>query len=360
MPGLGTSGGKYANPQLLVETEELARLVGAPGFRVIDVRGGMTGSVGYRVGHVPGAALLDANDLDDPASNVEGLPIRPAAAEALFGRLGIDHDTTVVAYDDGGSFLAARLFFVLDYYGHDRVRVLNGGLAKWRRESRPLECAAPTITPRRFEPRPRREALATASEVRASLGKAEACLIDARSPGELRAQDQGSVRGGHIPGAANVEWTATLNPDGTFKDADALLALFGAAGVRPDRTALVYCGSGMRSAQDYLALRLIGVRARNYDASWTSGEHARASGGEVGIEPAPEVAVAEELDLRGEVCPYTFLKARLALEAISLGRWSFAWSSIMPPPPETSPGASLRPGTRCSASPRRVTGRGPS
>jgi thiosulfate/3-mercaptopyruvate sulfurtransferase len=264
----GMAGGKYANPQLLVETDDLARMVGTPGVRILDVRSGMRGSVTYRVGHVPGAVLLDANELDDPAANVEGLPIRPAAAEALFGRLGIDHDTTVVAYDDGGSVLAARLFFVLDYYGHDRVRVLNGGLAKWRREGRPLESAAPTIAPRRFEPRPRREALATASDVRASLGRAEACLIDARSPGEYTASDQGSVRGGHIPGAANVEWTATLNPDGTFKDADALQALFGAAGVRPDKTALVYCGSGVRSAQDYLALRLIGVRVRNYDASW--------------------------------------------------------------------------------------------
>jgi thiosulfate/3-mercaptopyruvate sulfurtransferase len=234
VPTRGMAGGKYANPQFLVETEELERMVGTPGVRVVDVRSGMRGSVAYRVGHVPGAALVDANELDDPAANVEGLPIRPAAAEALFGRLGIDHDTTVVAYDDGGSVLAARLFFVLDYYGHDRVRVLNGGLAKWRREGRPLESAAPTIAPRRFEPRPRREALATASDVRGSLGRAEACLIDARSPSEYTA----------------------------------LLALFGAAGVRPDKTALVYCGSGVRSAQDYLALRLIGVRVRNYDASW--------------------------------------------------------------------------------------------
>ena len=190
------------------------------------------------------------------------------AAAALFGRLGIDRDTTVVAYDDGGNMWAARLFFVLEYYGHERVRVLNGGLAKWRREGRPLESAAPTITPSRFEPRPRRDVVATAAEVRASLGKPDACLIDARSPAEFTAKDQGSVRGGHIPGAANVEWTSTMNADGTFKDADALQALFGAAGVRPDRTALVYCGSGVRSAQDYLALRLIGVRVRNYDASW--------------------------------------------------------------------------------------------
>ena len=261
--------GRYANPQLLVETEELARMLAAPGVRIVDVRGGMTGAVAYRVGHVPGAALLGEAELDDPGANAEGFPIRPASAEALFGRLGIDRETTVVAYDDAGGLLAARLFFVLEFYGHERIRVLNGGLAKWRREGRPLERVAPTIEPRRFESRVRRELVATASEVRASLGRPEACLIDARSPGEYTAPDQRSARGGHIPGAANVDWAATTNPDGTFKDAGALRALFEAAGLRPDRTAVVYCGSGIRSSQTYLALRLIGhPRIRNYDSSW--------------------------------------------------------------------------------------------
>ena len=264
----GGAGGRYANPQLLVETGELAGMLGTPSLRIVDLRSGTTGGVAYRVGHVPGAAHLDAGELDDPAANAEGLPIRAEAAAALFGRLGIDHETTVVAYDDGGSVLAARLLFVLEYFGHERVRVLNGGLSKWRREGRPLERTAPPITPRRFEPRPRRELLATAAEVRASLGRPEACLIDARSPAEFIGKDQRSTRGGRIPGAANVEWTSTLNPDGTFKDADGLRALFEAAGLRPDQTAVVYCQSGSRSSQDYLALRLLGVRVRNYDGSW--------------------------------------------------------------------------------------------
>ena len=243
-------------------------MLGTPGVRIVDLRSGVTGGLAYRTGHVPGAVHLDAGELDDPAANADGFPIKPDAASALFGRLGIDRDTTVVAYDEGGSMLAARLFFVLEYFGHQDVRVLNGGLAKWKREGRALESLAPSIAPRHFELRPRREALATAGEVQASLGKPAACLIDARSPSEFTAKDRGASRGGHIPGAANVDWTSTLNPDGTLKDADALQALFGAAGVRPGRTALVYCTSGMRSAQDYLALRLIGAQVRNYDGSW--------------------------------------------------------------------------------------------
>ncbi len=265
----GHAAGRYANPQLLVETEELGRLLGAPGVRILDVRSGTIGAVAYRTGHVPGAAYLDWNELDDAAANTEGQPIRAEAAAALFGRLGIDHETTVVAYDSGEGVMAARLFFTLEYFGHERVRVLNGGLAKWRREGRPLEVAAPAITPRRFDPRSRRELVATAGEVRSSLGRADVCLIDARSPKEFAGTDRGAARGGHIPGARNVDWTTTTNPDGTFKDADALRALFEAAAVRPDRTAVVYCGSGARSAHSYLALRLLGhPRIRNYDGSW--------------------------------------------------------------------------------------------
>jgi thiosulfate/3-mercaptopyruvate sulfurtransferase len=267
-PGASGAGGPYANPHLLAETEEVARTLVDPGVRLVDVRGGMLGRAAYRAGHVPGAAYVDVGELDDEAANAEGLPIRPAAAASLFGRLGIDHQISVIAYDDAGGMLAARLFFVLEYYGHQRVRVLNGGLGKWRREGRPLEIAAPTIAPRRFEPRGRRELIATAPELQASLGRPEACLIDSRSPAEYAGAARGP-RDGHIPGAANVDWASTLNRDGTVKDADALRALFAAAGLAPDRTAVVYCTSGTRSSHTYLALRLIGhARIRNYDGSW--------------------------------------------------------------------------------------------
>jgi thiosulfate/3-mercaptopyruvate sulfurtransferase len=268
-PGPARATGRYANPHLLAETDEVARALDAGNARIVDLRGGMAGHIAYRAGHLPGAAYLDVAALDDPAANAEGFPIRPAAAAALFGRLGIDQETPVIAYDDSGGMLAARLFFVLEYYGHAHVRVMNGGLAKWRREGRPLAITAPAIAPRRFEPRPRRELVATAPEVRASLGRADACLIDARTAAEFTAADRGAERGGHIPGAANIDWTSTLRADGTFKDADALRALFDAAGLARDRTVVVYCTGGLRSSQHYLALRLLGhSRIRNYDGSW--------------------------------------------------------------------------------------------
>jgi thiosulfate/3-mercaptopyruvate sulfurtransferase len=257
----------YANPGLLIETDELAGLLGAPGVRIVDLRG--DGEAAYQLGHIPGAIYLASQEMEDPRAKTEGYPIRPDKAVALFGGLGIDQDTTVIAYDDVGSQLAARLFFVLEYYGHTRTRVLNGGLTKWRREGRPLSRAVPAIEAKRFEPRTRREVLATAAEVKADLGKPEVCLIDARSPEEYAGQDVRARRGGHIPGATNVEWTRTLNPDQTFKSADALRAIFEAAGVRPDRQVVTYCQSGWRAAHDYFALRLLGyVRIKNYDGSW--------------------------------------------------------------------------------------------
>lgn len=265
------TAGSYANPRLLIETDELARLAGAPGVRIVDLRGDEAqGEAAYKAAHVGGASYVRVRDLDDPKANADGQPMRPEKAAALFGRLGIDHDTPVVVYDDAGSVLAARLFFVLEYFGHARTRILNGGLAKWRREGRPLTAEPPTVEPKQFVPRPRRELVATAEEVRASLGKEEVCLIDARSPAEYAGADVRAKRGGHIPGARSLDWERTMNPDQTFKSADALRALFEAAGVRPDRQVITYCQSGIRAAHDYFVLRLLGhARIKNYDGSWS-------------------------------------------------------------------------------------------
>jgi len=273
------AAGGYANPQLLLDTDELARLLDAPGLRLVDLRRDPDrGEAAYRAGHlVPGAVFVAWGELDDAAANAEGFPIRPERAAILFGRLGIDHDTAVVAYDDAGGLLAARLFFVLEYYGHTRTRLLNGGLGKWRAERRPLTSAPTAVEPTRFVPQARRELIATAEEVRASLGTPEVCLVDARSPQEYAGSDVRARRGGHIPDAVNVDWVTTLNPDQTFKPADDLRRLFEAAGVRPDRQIITYCQTGLRAAHDYFVLRLLGyARIKNYDGSWSEWGNAPA------------------------------------------------------------------------------------
>jgi len=270
-----TAAAPYANPYLLIETDELARLLGSPDLRIVHLRrgakkrGAKKRKAAYQGGHIPGAVYRTPRDLDDPKANAVGFPIRPDKAAELFGRLGIDHETLVVVYDDAGSRLAARLFFVLDYYGHTRTRVLNGGLRKWRTEGRQLTSAVTGVTRKRFEPRAQRNLIATAEEVKTALGKQEVCLIDARSPEEFTGKDVRAKRGGHIPSAGNVNWITTLNPDQTFKSADLLRAMFEAAGVRPDCQIITYCQSGLRAAHDYFALRLLGyAKVKNYDGSW--------------------------------------------------------------------------------------------
>ena len=231
-----TAAVPYANPRLLIETEELAGLLGDPALRIVDLRrDAEKGEEAFRAGHLPGAVYLAAGELDDSEANAKGFPIPPDKAAELFGHLGVDQETPVVAYDDGGSRLAARLFFVLEYYGHTRTRVLNGGIDKWRMEGRPLEFEVMSVTPKRFEPRARREVLATAEEVKAALLREDVCLIDVRTAREFTGEDARAERGGHIPGAANLEWTTALNPDQTFKSAEALRAAFEEAGVRADR-----------------------------------------------------------------------------------------------------------------------------
>jgi thiosulfate/3-mercaptopyruvate sulfurtransferase len=258
--------GGYANPGLLIETDELARLPAGASVRIVDVR---ADAGAYRAGHVPGAVWLAPKELDDARANADGFPIRPERAAALLGGLGIDERTVVVAYDDAGGVLAARLFFVLDFYGHRQTRLLNGGLTKWRREGRPLSTESPRVEPRRFVVRAQRDTLATAADVKDRLGKREVCLIDARSPDEYAGRDVRAGRGGHIPGATNVEWTSMLAADGTFKSAAALRTMLEDAGITPDREVIVYCQSGSRSALDYFVLRLLGyARVRNYVGSW--------------------------------------------------------------------------------------------
>src|SRR5262249_58330179 len=126
----------YANPGLLVETDELARLLGAPGVRIVDLRADADrGEAAHRAGHVPGAVYLSARELDDARANAEGFPIRPEKAAALFGGLGINQDTAVVAYDDARSLPAARRFFVLEIYSHTPTHGPHYGRAhRCRRE----------------------------------------------------------------------------------------------------------------------------------------------------------------------------------------------------------------------------------
>lgn len=266
-PAFGAIAGGYANPQLLIETEELAKRLDEPALRIVDLRTPEE----YAEAHIPGAVHLRWQALDDLKANQEGLPIPKALAEELFSGVGIGETTRVVAYDGPKTpFGATRLFFVLEFFGHDKVQVLNGGFAKWEREGRPVSTRVPTPAKAVFVARPRAGLLATAEEVRARLGNPKICLLDARSAKEYAGEDLRAMRGGRIPGAVNVDYLNTMRrEDQTFKSAEELRKLFESAGVMPDRETITYCQTGARAAHDYFVLRLLGYqKLKNYDGSW--------------------------------------------------------------------------------------------
>lgn len=269
----------YPNARLLIDTQEVADHLGDPHVRLVDLRAkGPDGYKEYLEGHISGAVYINWQELDDVAINRKGLPMDQAKAAEIFGKLGIDQRTRVVAYDDSGGLWAARLFFVLEFFGHENVAVLNGGLKKWRQEGRPLSTQRPDVTPKKFVARPNPKLLVTAEWVKENLQNPDICLVDARSPQEYqgkrthpaREQDPDIKRAGRIPGAVSIDWTETISrEDHTFKSTEELQRMFDEAGATRDREIVVYCRTGVRAAHDYFVARLLGYdRVRNYDGSW--------------------------------------------------------------------------------------------
>jgi thiosulfate/3-mercaptopyruvate sulfurtransferase len=279
----------------LVETDWLAARLTDPGLRIVDARWRGDGSSRprYRAGHIPGAVHLDWHlDLSYSRAGVRDLILPPARFAAVMQAAGIGDETNVVAYAETDYSGAARLWWALRYYGHERVAVLNGGLTKWTAEGRPLSTAAPRFPPARFTPRPRPELLATAAEIDAVLSGsgAPAALVDTRPPEQYAGQavwtpagsfylppgqdwvavEGRNFRGGHIPGAASLPSSGNFDPtDWTFLSPEGLRARALAAGIPPDRRVIAYCGVGVSASLGLFALHLAGYPdLALYDASW--------------------------------------------------------------------------------------------
>ncbi len=264
----------YARPDLLAETDWLAEHLDDPDVRIVDCRyywDGRDGRAVYQAGHIPGAVYCDWTvDLADPAQDPPNLIPGPERLAQAMGRLGIGNQTLVVGYDDEGGHYAARLWWVLRYYGHDRVKILNGGIQKWLAEGRPLATGTTVVAPARFQPGPPRADLRLRGEdLRRLLGQPQLLLLDVRRPSEYTGQEVRAARGGRIPGARHFFWQENLNPDWTFRDPESLRARHEAAGVRPDRLIVTYCQGGVRAAHAAFTLALLGYEnVRLYDGSW--------------------------------------------------------------------------------------------
>ena len=269
---MGVNG--YAK-EVLVQTDWLAEHLDDAGLVVAEVD---ENPDLYEDGHIPGAVKLHwRDDLQDP---IERDLVEKAEFERLMVERGISNDTTVILYGDRNNWFAAYAYWYLKTYGHRDVRLLDGGRQKWIDEGRELTTAAPSIAPTTYAAADRDEAIrARRDEVLANIGAAERTLVDVRSPqeysGELLAppgyEQEGALRGGHIPTAQSIPWASAVRDDGTFKAADELRELYAGKGVTDDKQVTAYCRIGERSAHTWFVLReLLGYEnVKNYDGSWT-------------------------------------------------------------------------------------------
>lgn len=263
--GHGGSRSRYARPDMLVETDWLARHVNDPRVRIIDTR-----SVeAYATGHIPGAVHFDTAKLRTTDSEAAYIP-PPEDFAAMMGELGVSPKSRVVIYDDRGGVIGVRLWFVLDYYGHRQVSLLNGGWNKWTKEKRPVTTTAPVVARTAFTVRPNHQIVCTLEQMKTNVNNPNVVIVDARSADEYTGKDkQRNRRGGHIPGAVNIEWKNNLTDDGTFKSADQLRRLYQQTGLTPDKEVVTYCQSGGRASHTLFVLRLIGFdKSRAYYGSW--------------------------------------------------------------------------------------------
>jgi thiosulfate/3-mercaptopyruvate sulfurtransferase len=227
----------------------------------------------FLAGHIAGAVFFDLDASSDPNSTLpQMLPSTEKFASDM-KRLGASDSKHIICYDSVGLFSAARLWWMLKWFGHDRVSVLDGGLLKWKAEDHPLQSGEATKPEaRHFTPHIKPEIVRTQSDVAAALADKSAQLVDARSPSRFRGEEpepRPGVKPGHMPGAYNVHYTSLININGTLKRKADLKAAFEAAGINFDNPVITTCGSGVTAAILFLALAELGHdKTSLYDGSW--------------------------------------------------------------------------------------------
>ena len=266
---------EYAHPESLVSTQWVAEHGGDPGVRLVEVD---VDTSAYEQGHIAGAVTwnwqsqLQHNVVRDIVSRDE--------MEALLSRSGIAPDTAIILYGDNNNWFAAWAFWQLRYYGHQDVRLMNGGRVLWLAENRPLVTEVPQYPATQYRIAAENTDLrARRDYVLEAVDSGSHALVDVRSPDEFSGAlnappnmpQEGSQRNGHIPGAANIPWGQAVREDGAFKSADELAELYGSRGIDGSRETIAYCRIGERSSHTWFVLsQLLGYEnVRNYDGSWT-------------------------------------------------------------------------------------------
>ena len=255
----------FSNPQLLMTPDELRGRLDNPAFCIVDVRP----THAYTQSHIPGAVHLDFYGFSLNNTGNEAFQAFMWTCEYLLGSRGIDSGKTIVFYEDSSGMRAARGFWICEYLGHEDVHVLDGGMPAWKAAGGEVTTDNTEPPHAEFRGNPVPERHISAEEIRESLGREDFLVLDVRSEDEYYGRKVRAARGGAIPGAIHVEWTRNLDDRGAFKSAGELKDLYEGAGVLPGKEIACHCQGGYRSANTYLALRLLGYpKVRNYIGSW--------------------------------------------------------------------------------------------
>ncbi len=266
----------YKHPEVLVESDWVSQHLKDGNVRIAEVD--YDPIANYNLGHIPGAVLFDWKvDMNDPLSRDI---VNQKQLEDLLSKSGVNKDTTLVLYGDFNNWFAAFAFWILKYYGFERVVLMNGGRKKWLAEDREVTKEIPAQSRAAYKAKgPNEEIRIYLDDVKKSLGKKDKALVDVRSPAEFTGEitappeypNEHAQRGGHIPGAVSIPWSQAVKEDGTFKTAEDLAKLYQSKGITPDKEIITYCRIGERSSFSWFVLKYLHgyPKVRNYDGSWT-------------------------------------------------------------------------------------------
>lgn len=267
---------QYATPDVLCNTEWVSNNLENPDIKILEVDYDVESN--YKEGHIPGSFMVwwkkDINDIETRDI------INKTQFEQLMSRLGVKPEDEIILYGDFNNWFAAFAFWVFKYFGHKKLKLMNGGRKKWEKENKPYTKDEPVSNPSNYVASAPDEGIrAYLDDVKRALKKQEVGMVDVRSvkefKGEISAPPEYPMehaqRAGHIPGAKNIPWIHAVNEDGTFKSVEELEALYADNGITSDKHIICYCRIGERSSHTWFVLRyLLGYPSvKNYDGSWT-------------------------------------------------------------------------------------------
>ena len=223
----------------------------------------------YKSGHIPGAVYVDRASVYDTVDDVQGMLPPPEIAVPYFEAAGISNNSLIVIYDAIGGLWASRLFWGLEFYGHTNVHILDGGYPAWQSKGGSVSTEIPSVEVGVFKYKVQEDRVADTAFILDNVENTDIQVIDTRSVGEYEGTDVRAERGGHIPGAINIDWGLNLDENRVFLSIQELSELYDTEGVEKGKTLITHCQTGVRGAHTYFVLRQLGYKdVRLYDESW--------------------------------------------------------------------------------------------